>query len=303
MIKVILKKIYYKTKLDVLFGYILSWITKITWKPFTILTADDTVDYILKQHCSLARFGDGELQILAYGTGLKFQRADKKLQKRLQEIAASETNANLLIGLPDRLNIINNKQRRELSEYWQKSLREHLYFWTKYFTKNRIYGNTNMTRIADCFTNEGKINQVNHIRKIWENRSVILVEGDKTRFGVGNDLLKNAKSVTRILGPAESAFDKYDEIINATINLAKGKEDIIVLVALGPTATVLSYDLANIGIQTIDIGHLDICYEQLRIGNNKVAISGKYTNEVSGGNNVSECTDINYLKDIYCKIL
>ncbi|MFM9785772.1 GT-D fold domain-containing glycosyltransferase, partial [Streptomyces scabiei] len=32
----------------------------------------------------------------------------------------------------------------------------------------------------------------------------------------------------------------------------------IVLLAIGPTATVLSYDLADNGLQVIDIVHLDV---------------------------------------------
>lgn len=41
-----------------------------------------------------------------------------------------------------------------------------------------------------------------------------------------------------------------------TVNKAK-----LVLIALGHTATVLAYDLAEVGYQAIDIGHIDIEYE------------------------------------------
>ena len=34
------------------------------------------------------------------------------------------------------------------------------------------------------------------------------------------------------------------------------------LLALGPTATVLAYDLSKLGYQAIDIGHLPNCYWQ-----------------------------------------
>ena len=40
--------------------------------------------------------------------------------------------------------------------------------------------------------------------------------------------------------------------------------DCLFLVALGPTATVLAYDLTKHGAQAIDIGHLDIEYEWFR---------------------------------------
>ena len=55
-----------------------------------------------------------------------------------------------------------------------------------------------------------------------------------------------------------SPFDKYDEILSAFNDISRDK---LVLAALGPTATVLAYDLCNEGYQAIDIGHLDLEYE------------------------------------------
>ena len=37
-------------------------------------------------------------------------------------------------------------------------------------------------------------------------------------------------------------------------------KSVLFLVALGPTATVLAYDLSKIGYQAIDIGHIDISF-------------------------------------------
>lgn len=55
------------------------------------------------------------------------------------------------------------------------------------------------------------------------------------------------------------------------------------LLALGPTATVLAYDLCKIGFQAIDIGHLDIEYEWFNQGaNDKVNVANKYVNETDG---------------------
>ena len=36
---------------------------------------------------------------------------------------------------------------------------------------------------------------------------------------------------------------------------------IIILISLGPTATILSFDLCKLGYQAIDIGHIDYGYE------------------------------------------
>lgn len=44
-----------------------------------------------------------------------------------------------------------------------------------------------------------------------------MIEGEKSRLGVGNDLFEGAKSIRRILGPAQNAFDKYEELYNLAI--------------------------------------------------------------------------------------
>ena len=128
---------------------------------------------------------------------------------------------------------------------------------------------------------------ISELKKIWDNRDILFVEGSKSRLGVGNDLFDNAKSIKRLLCPATGAWDKYDEILAKTLKYSN--TETLVLIALGQTATVLAYDLAQSGIQAIDLGHVDIEYEWYRMGaRTKVPIPGKYVNEASGGRSVSE---------------
>ena len=55
------------------------------------------------------------------------------------------------------------------------------------------------------------------------------------------------------------------------------------LIALGPTATILAYDLHKLGYQSIDIGHVDIEDEWfLRNCTNVTPIENKYVNEAKG---------------------
>ena len=161
---------------------------------------------------------------------------------------------------------------------------------------NMIYyiaGDTDITRNA---------NNVPHMKQIWQDKDIVIVEGKLSRLGVGNDLFDNVKSLKRILCPAENAFDKYDEIFAECLKQPKEK---LFLLALGPTATVLAYDLCNKGYQALDVGHIDICYEwKLRGAIGKIAIPGKYVNEVPDGrDNIEDCTDENYLNSIITKIL
>ena len=69
---------------------------------------------------------------------------------------------------------------------------------------------------------------------------------------------------------------------------------------MGPTATILSYDLYKFGYQVIDIGHIDIEYElYLRNASNMIPIPNKYVNEARKGNiNIGNIKDENYYSQI-----
>ena len=102
---------------------------------------------------------------------------------------------------------------------------------------------------------------------------------EETLNKVINDLLNNANSIKRILVPAEEAYNKYDKIYKEAIKMDKKN---LILIAAGPTATVLAYDLSKLGYQAVDIGHIDIEYEWFKLGtDDRVPIKGKYVNEAN----------------------
>lgn len=294
------EKVYYKFKIDAIWNRTTSMIDRLFWTPFHIMSAAETVEFVLKNKCSVARFGDGELHIAAYGCALRFQRSDPELQRRLNQVVGSQ-NERLLICLPKRINAVSRKERKKLPPFWQQALEIHLHPWLKNFSRIRCYGDTNMSRIVDCNSMQEQIEKVRLVKSLWKNRNVIMVEGEKTRFGVGNDLFDQVLSVYRILGPAESAFDYFGQLLKACLMLSKDIEDPLFLLALGPTATVLASDLADHGVQAIDIGHLDISYEKV-LRNSNERVPGKYTNESLGGNLVEECNDPDYLSQIVFRI-
>ena len=91
--------------------------------------------------------------------------------------------------------------------------------------------------------------------------------------------MDNAKSVSRILCPDKNSFSKYDEIISLAKEHGKDK---LILIILGATATVMSYDLATEGFWAVDIGQLDTEYEWfLRNVKEKCEIPGKTVSELS----------------------
>ena len=76
----------------------------------------------------------------------------------------------------------------------------------------------------------------------------------------------------------------------------------MILLALGPTATILAYDLALKGYQAIDIGHVDIEYEWFRMGaTHKVPVPNKFVNEAGAGVGVGDIDNKKYLSEIVCR--
>ena len=84
-------------------------------------------------------------------------------------------------------------------------------------------------------------------------------------------------------------------------NVRKNK---LILIALGPTATILAYDLYKLGYRAIDIGHIDIEYEWfLRKANTKIPIKNKYVNEIRRRKNkFTKVKDKSYFHQIIAQI-
>ncbi len=265
----------------------------------TVRSVDDTIDEILTAKCSVSRYGDGELGMIV-GSNQHFQRSTEELARRLRAILPSNEPRHL-VCLPDVFSDLK-KYRKETRDYWRKHLLHNRLAWYRLIDMRAVYYNAFVTRCYYVWADKSRSGEwFAMIKKVWEQRDVILVEGEKSRVGVGNDLLSNARSLQRILAPAEHAFSKYDEILKEVSKQDRGK---LILIALGPTATVLAYDLHKLGYQAIDIGHVDIEYEwYLRQAPRRIKIENKYVNEVADGRDVADSTDARYLQQIGAKIL
>ena len=250
---------------------------------FNIMNDVELVDDIVNNKKSYARFGDGELSlILDKNFNISFQKNSEELSNKLNEILNSNEK-NLIIGInrsfnnPDEYNKKVVKYCRAFNYIYREKYK-------KIIPNNKIYGNSSITRFYidyDTSDKESAYKRINNLKRIWSNKNILIVEGEKTKLGVGNDLFASSKKIRRIIVPAINAFDKKNEIIDTII---KNKcENEIVLIAAGPTATILAYELSKKGVQAIDIGHIDIEYEWLIRGTDKrIPIEGKYINELKG---------------------
>lgn len=240
-----------------------------------IESIENSIKYVIENKSSVARFGDGELNIIN-SRNIGFQSYDKELSERLREVLTSDI-PNIAICVPGALKDMSDLND-EARSFWMENLRTGRASWYKYMKKNKIYYNTQMTRLYMDYKEKDKSEGwFRELKNIWNEREIVIIEGEKSRLGVGNDLFNNVKSISRILAPSENAFKSYHDILEEAKKVSKDK---LILIALGPTATVLAFDLHKLGYQAIDIGHADIEYEWfLRKSTKKESIPGKYTNE------------------------
>lgn len=269
-----------------------------------ILTSEETIDHILRTDCSVARFGEGEFElILRSDMDLGFQKRNPILSEKLKKTLANK-NDGLLLCAPYALNQIGGrtKHSRNFWFYWGNNRDQHHRIVTlirQLHPDGYCFGDTQITRPYIAYkTPAHAVRIFPKLKQLWQDKDVLFVEGEKTRLGVGNDLFDNARSIKRVLCPATDAFDHYGEIVETVKSVWNGE---LILLALGPTATVLAADFADMGMQAIDLGHVDIEYEWFLSGaKGHDQVLGKFTNEAAAGHEVDACTDKGYLRQIVC---
>lgn len=246
--------------------------------PPKVADVEETIQTILDNNSSIARFGDGEIKLVA-GRDISFQKATDLAVSKLRQTLASDED-NLLICLAD---IFTHQERycdRE-NNYWKKHLTRFRRYWYKYLHKGKQYYNAHITRQYMSLKDRSQSTAVfDRLKEIWNDRDIVFIEGEKSRMGVGNDLFANARSIRRILGPAKEAFSRYDDILQTAATMDK---DVLFLLALGPCATALARDLHLMGYQALDIGHVDIEYEWKKMGvDKKTPVKNKMVFEACG---------------------
>ncbi len=271
-----------------------------------ILSGDMAIEKIINEGKSMSRFGDGEFAVIAGVDRQKFQRADKKLAKRLVEVLKAKQD-DVLVCIPDiygDLSKYNTECKYNIRAYMSEDIRKQHY---ALIDMAKDYYDAYVTRpyasYLDNNTDAPK-KRFDNLKRIWKGKKLLIIEGEKSRLGVGNDLFAGAADIKRILGPAEHAFDRYDDLFKEAISFLENNDDYLTLIAMGATATVLAYDIAMKGFQALDIGHVDIEYEWMLAGKGvKVPVKGKYNNEVSGGDVVEDIYDDRYESEIIKRVI
>lgn len=266
-----------------------------------VMEIEETLDGIVEDKKSISRFGDGEFRLILPNEHLKFQEGHQLLSERLKEVLTSHLD-NHIVAIPESFSTVQ-PFKLNVKYWWVGFINRFGNQLSSYLRKDKVYGNAFISRFYLDYQKKSKVaGIVRKIKKIWDDRAVLIVEGEFSRLGIGNDLFNNAASIERILCPSKNAFSKYEEILEKSKAFGKDK---LILIALGPTATVLSYDLAKAGFWAVDIGHVDIEYMWfLAEAEHKIPVKYRLVNESIGQETIELPKDLeeNYLNSIIYKI-
>ncbi len=267
-----------------------------------ILRGTELLEKIYADHSSLCRFGDGEFEMIREKERPWFQKSDPELSRRLKEVLFSEDSG---INIAVAQNFVGLEQYKEAAA---DAIREYMYGDTRreilqLLNSQRCYYDTYVTRPYIIYKDKKNADEIFPLfKKIWNCREVVIVEGEYSRIGIGNDLMKNARSLSRILCPSQNAWDKYQEILHEV--LCRVSRQSLICISLGPSATVLAYDLAKEGYQALDIGQLDNEYEwYLREAEERIEIPGKMVAEIAAEQKFEIADEAVYKNQIIARIV
>ena len=222
-----------------------------------ILSYEDSIEYIIKNRCSLCRFGDGEFNIIN-GGDIPYQKYNPLLSKRLREIlmscfepSANERNIKIAIGreyydFSDWNNLIFPKFFEDYIMLNEDKL-------VSFCSENYEYLATAMSHLYNTFQEYDFSSYFEHIKEIWEKRDIVIICGERSFKNISYNIFDCAKSIEYLYAPTENAFDQYDEILDIAKAISKDK---LIIAILGPTAKLIAWDLYALGYQAIDFGHI-----------------------------------------------
>lgn len=206
----------------------------------------ESLNIIKDNKLSVARFGDGENTLIAtpyFNT--PFQKNSAKLSKELEDILITP-NHNLVVGQPSP--ILNESHIR----LWSNSFVELKPLLEK--NAHSKFVSTHLSR--PLFFKKYDQMAVQLYRELWSGLDITVVTGKGSRFDLIPEMFDTIKSVKYVY---TKAVDAYDEIDDLREKLAKDTSDLIIL-SLGPTATILASDLSKMGKWAIDLGHVASAY-------------------------------------------
>nr|WP_282103400.1 GT-D fold domain-containing glycosyltransferase [Halomonas getboli] len=210
----------------------------------------ETLETIVREKRSFARFGDGELKLMLRADyNLKFQTNSANLRRELEEaLVGSGDVSGLLTGFPHAYTDLH------WTGVW-------LDLWTELealIPEGGTFGNSHVSR--PIFFQQMGQEGVDLWRQVWEKEDVCLIAGRESRFNRIPALFDNVSTWRRIDSSPTNAYDDIERLLD---EVRRDTSSSLFLVALGPAGTVLSHRIAQDNRRAVDIGHISDSYSNV----------------------------------------
>lgn len=247
-----------KQKIKDILGAILYFLYEkdILHNKIKVHSIDETIEELLHTEKSMVRFGDGEI-VMIKGRDLVLQKAQPEIAEGLKKILAYPYD-DLIVTIPGVFDTLSD-HTKESRQFWRDHLLMCRKTYEKYCNPDRVYYSTFISRCYYFAKDKNRCAQwYDGIRDIWKDRSVVVVEGERSHNGVGNDLLDRAAGVERIICPPKDAYGSLNRILEACMQYDR---DRLFLLSVGVAAKFIAVELFEKGYRVLDIGNLDMEYE------------------------------------------
>ncbi len=224
-------------------------------EPPLIMTVEQTIDALIEGK-SIARFGDGELWTME--GKFEFQVPSSELTQRMAAVLVSDE-PGLLIGIPGFVYELSPQLADGMRDHCLRSAPRLRPVLNKYLQPGKTYAATEVSLAHSVFRESfDRGDYFDRCRQIWDGAHVVLIHGEGIFDGLTHDIFDNAGSVDHVLAPKMNAFDQYEDILSRSLQAPK---DSLMITILGPTATLLAYDLHRAGYRALDLGHIAKSYD------------------------------------------
>ena len=221
-----------------------------------IKTIDQTIETLINTEKSLVRFGDGEFELLE-GKSISFQESSQEISLRMKEVLSSKDD-NIMIAIPKIIYEEKNNIPFHEKSFWNMNGIKYRKIIFDHCDFNRIYYNAQVTLAFSSYLRYDLETYFSKLQSIWNQKEIAIIIGNNIMKDIKYNIFDNASSVEYQIAPNRNAFGRYNLILENAKKIDKNK---IIFIVLGPTATILAYDLAKEGYRALDIGHLIKSYD------------------------------------------
>lgn len=212
-----------------------------------IYNDDETIAISNKYNKSIIRFGDGEFNIIL-GENIEYQRYSEKLSQNLLTIIKEYdcNKSNYILCIPKfffQSTGIKLMKKRAWISSWSFSR----YFFKKNCDLNKEYGDAFIFHKGNSHKYSKLWNKNKYQKCIFIHNNERYAQEFEKQYKISTIFIK---------APTKNAFQKIDEIENNITNEASkyAKENLIIIVSMGPAAKILVYNLCD-KYRIIDAGH------------------------------------------------